>query len=214
MQTNNRHYLIAVVILLVTFLSVFGLEKANSLSFSSKDFSNFPMEIGQWRGRDIVLSKKVYEILKTDDVLAREYKDGQGNSITFTVVYSENDRAAFHPPELCYLGGGIELITKEIETIPLAGHDNFRVKTLTMQNKKGSILKAWYWFATRSRFTHSFYIQQLNILFDWLRHNTKEGALIRVSAHLPNSDSPASEKRIKAFIQSVMPLIEKFLKKT
>ena len=213
MQINTLKSIVVVVVLAIALAGVVFFEKANSVTLSSKDFSFFPKEIGVWKGEDIALEENVYEVLKTRDVLLREYKDDAGNAITLTVVYSENDRAAFHPPELCYLGGGVELLDKKIEEIPLSGGRSIKANTLAMKSKH-SVFKAWYWFAARDGFTHSFYLQQVTLLVNWLRYQEKSGALIRVSTVMDPADSQATEKRVYGFISEALPFIEDFLKKT
>jgi EpsI family protein len=196
----------------LAFLAVIFFEKAGNITHSSKDFSRFPRQIGEWKGEDLPLEESVYEVLRTRDVLLREYKDGEGNAIVLTVVYSENDRAAFHPPELCYLGGGVELLEKKIETVPLGGVGQIQTNTLEMKSKKNAF-KAWYWFAARDSFTHNFYLQQATLLINWLRYQEKSGALIRVSAVLDLADPQKTEKLVYDFIAETLPFIKQFLKK-
>jgi EpsI family protein len=212
MQVNNRNYIIAAILLILAFIFTFKLDKANRVSFSCKDFTKFPQVLGNWTGKDIPLEENVYKVLQTRDVLMREYKDKEGNSLALVVVYSENDRAVFHPPEICYLGGGIQLLKKQVETIPLGEGFSLKANTLTMQQKKSAI-KAWYWFTTKDKSTPSFYEQQLNILLNWLKYHTKEGALIRISAVVNPQNSELTELNVKDFVKNLLPALEKFFEK-
>jgi EpsI family protein len=213
MQINNIKLIITILILAVAFSAVMFLEKANSVTLSSKDCSSFPKQIGAWTGEDLPIEENVYEVLKTRDVLLRKYTDSEDNEILLTLVYSENDRAAFHPPELCYLGGGVQLLEKKVEAIPLLGGSQMKVNTLSMKDKQ-SIFKAWYWFAAGETFTHNFYFQQLTLLSNWLRYHEKSGALIRVSAVMNPNKVQETEGLVYKFIQEALPSIKVFLKKT
>ncbi len=213
MHINTVRFVITVLILAVAFSAVIFLEKANSVTLSSKDCGSFPQEIGVWKGEDLPIEDEVYEVLRTRDVLLRKYSDSEGNEIVLTLVYSENDRAAFHPPELCYLGGGVQLLEKKIETIPLLDGSQIKANTLSMKDKN-NIFKAWYWFAARDTFTHNFYLQQITLLSNWLRYHEKSGALIRVSAVMDPDNIEKTESLVHGFIQEALPFIKVFLKKT
>lgn len=80
--------------------------------------------------------------------------------------------------------------------------------------EKGTIIKAWYWFAARDTFTHSFYRQQLALMANWLRYKSKEGALIRVSLRLDPNKTEALEAKANRFISQIVPILENFLKNT
>ncbi|MFH1771996.1 MAG: exosortase C-terminal domain/associated protein EpsI [Candidatus Omnitrophota bacterium] len=210
---KHKNYFISVIILALACIAIVKLESFNNAVQPAKAFKDFPMSIGRWQGKDIALSKQVYEILNTDDVVVREYEDSEGNSVLLAVVYSANDRASFHPPELCYLGGGLKLLDKRTEDVWLDKIRVLKTNTLTMQNKD-FISKAWYWFAAGKSFTHNYYLQQVKILGNWLKYNSKEGALIRVSALLDKANPKAAEAKVKDFIRAITPFLEEFLEKT
>jgi EpsI family protein len=213
MRFNNRHYIVAVITLIVSFVLVLEVDKANSYVGSSLKMAEFPRTVGKWQSQDLELSADTYDILGTKDVLLREYSNDKDQTVVLAIVYSDTDRSSFHPPEICYLGGGVELLEKRVEELTLDDGYGLKVNALTMKSKE-NVVKAWYWFAAGETFTHSFYLQQLNLLLNWMRYKARQGALIRVSVRLDPQGSTGVQEAAGQFIKEIKPLLEKFLKNT
>ena len=201
MQINNRKYIVVIIALVVVFAFVLKIELGGRKILSEIDLDKIPLELSGWEGRDIELPQSVYEILETKDVLSRRYEDKEGGVLDLSIVYSGHDRQSFHPPEVCYLGGGIELIAKSKENIPLEGGAGLKTNKLIMKSSGGTI-KAWYWFLVGDRFVDNFYQQQLYFILDALGGRKLQGALIKVSIR---GDSEILESKLKFFIAKITP---------
>ncbi|MDD5069627.1 MAG: EpsI family protein [Candidatus Omnitrophica bacterium] len=213
MRVLNRQYLTAVVLLAVTCFLIFGIQNRKSSSSTANKLDEIPLEIGEWKGRDVTVEQSVYDILETHNLLVREYENSAGDKVAIAVVYSENNRASMHPPEICYVGGGVDLIEKGVVALPVKASEEFLVNKLVMKDKLG-IIKAWYWFSTKTKFTPSYYRQQLSILFNGLINNHYDGALIRVSIRSQQQDWQYQEQQVNSFIGAILPSLERFLQKT
>ncbi|MFH1678450.1 MAG: exosortase C-terminal domain/associated protein EpsI [Candidatus Omnitrophota bacterium] len=208
---NQRNYLTVIILLSVTLLCIgyIHLGRRSVSLDSASDLSNIPLEIGEWKGKDLSLSERTYEILGTRDVLTREYTNPRGESVGLSIVRSGSDRSAFHPPEICYLGGGLELLGKTVEAINVNGSLSIKANKLVMKDKTG-VDTAWYWFRAGNEFTHNFYLQQsLFILNELLRRMPNDGDLIRVSMRTPVEGSPELEERVKRFMREVVIILAK-----
>ncbi len=201
MSAESRKYLIVIVILIIASVFVLKIGQAKDKITTEINLSGVPLKLGDWEGREVGLPDSVYEILGTRDVLSRQYKDKKGRILELSVVYSGHDRQSFHPPELCYLGGGVDLAGKDIEKVSLDDGSNLDLNKLTMQSFQGTI-KAWYWFLVGDRFVGNFYKQQLYFILDALSGKKLQGALIRVSIR---GDSEVLEKKAKSFIVKIAP---------
>lgn len=201
MQGNNRKYIVVIITLVIAFAFVLKIELAKGKITSEIDLSKIPFKLNGWEGKDTILPDSVYEILETTDVLSRRYTDKQGGVLDLSIVYSGHDRQSFHPPEICYLGGGIELIDKSKENIPLQGGVGLKTNKLVMKSQEGTI-KAWYWFLVGDRFVDNFYQQQLYFILDALGGRKLQGALIKVSIR---GDSAVLESKLKFFIAKITP---------
>jgi len=202
MSISSRKYLTAIVLLSITLTLLIYINIGNKKDISSNSvikLSDFPLEIGQWRGSDITLSERTYEILETKNVLVREYTNPEGESIALAIVHSAHDRATFHPPEICYVGAGVELLDKTVESINLNNSLSIKANKLVMKDK-GGLQLAWYWFTASSNTTHNYYLQQLYIVWNGLLRHNQSGKLIRVSTRVSGNDILEADTRVKDFI--------------
>ncbi|MBP7088269.1 MAG: EpsI family protein [Candidatus Omnitrophica bacterium] len=203
MQISRRKHIVVIVILVLSCLLAFKIETTNIKTVFDIDLSKIPTKLGVWQAEDIELPDYVYEILETKNVLSRRYQDGQ-DSLELTIVYSGNNRQSFHPPEICYVGGGVEITAKGKEDIPLKENSSLKTNKLTMIYPEGTI-KAWYWFLVGDRFVDSFLKQQLYFVLDILANRKLQGALIRVSMR---GESQDLEDKVKSFISSITPYLK------
>ncbi len=204
MQISSRRYLTVIIILSITLMSLVYIDKGRGAFLDSNfKFAGLPIEIGEWKGKDVALSERIYEILETRDVIVREYTNPEGEVIELAIVRSANKRSAFHPPEICYLAGGVELLDKTVETVDFGGPYQFKANKLVMQDKR-HLEVAWYWFTVGDEFTHSYYIQQCRfILNELIRRRENDGALIRISTPVIDGDLSQADRRIRNFISNV-----------
>jgi EpsI family protein len=204
MQISSRKYLTVIIILSITLMPLVYIDKSRGAFLNSNfKFAGLPLEIGEWKGKDVALPERTYKILETRDVIVREYSNPQGEVIALAIVRSANERSAFHPPEICYLGGGVELLDKTVETVDFGGPYQLKANKLVMQGK-GHLEVAWYWFTVGDEFTHNYYIQQCRfILNELIRRRENDGALIRISTPVIDGDLSQADKRVKNFISNV-----------
>lgn len=205
MSFSRKKYLVVLVILFIAVLFMIKIERTKGRVSSGIDLSKFPLVIGEWKGEDLEISERVYEILETKDVMIRRYKDSQGAFLTLTVVYSGQKRHTFHPPEICYLGGGVELIKKSQDKIALKNTAYLKINKLLMSSPRGQT-KAWYWFLAGVKFVPNFYLQQAYLIIDIFKGGNLQGALIKVSVI---GDSPVLENKAKSFIKEIVPYLNR-----
>ena len=205
MSVIRRNYLVVVIILFVANLFVFKIEQTKKKVHNSASLSSFPLQINTWRGQDIELSERIYQILETKDVIMRQYEDEQGDFVNLVVVYAEQNRGSFHPPEYCYVGGGAELVEKGKEDIELKDGGKINTNRMVMRSSKGGTIRSWHWFMANDKFTSNFYLQQLHLLKDIFKGKNAQGALVRVSIR---SENPSMEVKAKSFMQELAPVLE------
>lgn len=71
-------------------------------------FSEFPIALGQWQGRDVPISETVLKVAGNDDYLSRFYLNSQAQSgVTLYLGYTAEPRRMLgHRPQVCYVGSG------------------------------------------------------------------------------------------------------------
>ncbi|OQX87582.1 MAG: EpsI family protein [Candidatus Omnitrophica bacterium 4484_70.2] len=199
---KDKYFWVLVFIFLLSSLVVKKISNSKVNIETSLVFSDLPLKLNNWKGKDLRLDKEVYEILGTKDVVMRAYKNTTNNKIiTLAIVYSTKNRASFHPPEMCYLGGGGQLLKKSKERIWL-GKNYLDANKLVIKNSQG-IIKAWYWYSAGGDFISNYYLQQIRLAWGALQGKNEGGALIRIST------ANASEEDVRLFIKELMPYLKK-----
>lgn len=207
MSAHGRKYLAVIAVLLVASVLVLRIQQARGKISSQVEFEKLPLSLGEWQGRDMEVTEDIYEVLETRDVLIREYKDKDGDSIDLAVVYSGEERHSFHPPELCFLGGGVELLDRKREEIGLGDDGSLAVNKLIMKSGQGKMV-SWYWFSAGERFTPNYYLQQAYLALDAFRGSKVKGALIRIAA---SGHTPNLENKAQSFIRQALPYLKEIL---
>jgi EpsI family protein len=203
----KRHILIIIIFSLTTALSLF-LYYQQIKPEDAFNVSDFPKQIADWQGEDIALEEKVYEILETRNLLLREYKKGGEPAIVLYIIYSDKNRKASHPPEVCLTGSGVEIVKKITGEIPLSGLP-LKINYLVAE-KGGPRELMFYWFKSGKTFTPNYLNQQLRIMLNQIQGKSSGGAMIRISTTI-TKDEKEAEERLNNFIREIMPVIVKVI---
>ena len=123
---------------------------------------------------------------------------GAERPVWFAQVAGFGNRAAFHPPEICYVGSHFEVLEREPISLIVNGHLR-RLMRLTL-GQGDQRFEAWYWFTANGRVTPSYYQQQAWLLADAIHRHPMSGTLVRISTSV---DDPArTRRRLLAFVSS------------
>jgi EpsI family protein len=211
MAERKVNFIVAVIILTLTACGVLFMDFLKKAPALDVKLLEFPMQVGEWAGKEMPMDKRVYEILGTDKVLLRQYADNKDERVWIAVVYGEQNRQSFHPPEYCYLGGGnVELLDKETAKIVISGQKSMDVNKLIflMGNYKQLVL---YWFTAGDLTTDNYYKQQFYFVMNQLKHRKSGGTLVRVSTTIINDDVNGAVERCKRFILEALKILPSYL---
>ena len=163
-------------------------------SRSSQPTPAVPAKIGAWVGRPVTVDRRTVEILETDEVAVMEYEAPGEPSVALAQVAGFGNRAAFHPPELCFVGSHFEVL--ERQPLGLTINDRTHQVMRLVVSQGNDRFEAWYWFTVNGRVTHNYYQQQLWLVWEALRGRSAGGTLVRISTS--DADGRA-EGRLRAF---------------
>jgi len=209
MQNKNNTLGYIIVIVLLTVTSVFSLR----LFFQQRsahdrlDIRTFPYKVGNWQGKDLKVSEKEYDILETRNLVLREYANPSGEKLSVFIIYSETNRAVFHPPEVCLIGSSVKIVDKKTEKVD-SGEYKFSVNRLDTEkdNYRGVVL---YCYKAGNLYTDNFYLQQASFALNQLLGRHKGGATIRVSMPIrENKNKAAALNTLKNFIAEAAKIID------
>lgn len=211
MAERKANFIIAVILLALTSAGVFYLSSLKKMPVMSVRLLDFPLQIGEWKGRDLPMNKQVYEILGTDKVLLREYANARNEVVWLAVVYGEQKRQSFHPPEYCYLGSGnVELLDKDKIAIEFDEGSSMTVNKLLFQMGKYKHL-VFYWFTAGDKMTENYYKQQIYFVMNQIKDRKSGGTLIRVSTSIIEGDIKAAVERSERFIKEALKTLPSYL---
>ncbi|PIQ84720.1 MAG: EpsI family protein [Candidatus Omnitrophica bacterium CG11_big_fil_rev_8_21_14_0_20_63_9] len=158
-----------------------------------------PTQLGAWHGEPVPVDSRAIEILETSDVTLMEYRtQPEETPIWFARVSGFGNRAAFHPPELCYVGSHFEVLERGPLTVSVGGVPKQLMRLVITQ--KDEQFEAWYWFTANGRVTPSYYQQQAWLLWDAIRGKPMSGTLVRIST--ASDGSKKSADRLLAFVNA------------
>ncbi len=202
--------IIVIFLLILTFLCVISLSSPVKESKRER-LKGFPIEIGSWRMvKELPTDDLTYKILETKAILSRIYANPSGEIIYLSIVYSDSNTEAFHPPEVCLRGAGLQLIDQGIERI-LTDTAELRVKRLYGKSKTESDELFFFWYTAKRRTTPNYYLQQLYLGWDKLIHRGFEGGLLKVSTPINKENEDKALERSKAFIKELLPHLRGYL---
>jgi EpsI family protein len=202
-----------VVFLLIILLPIVIVLAMPSKVHKDFNLAGIPLEIGDWIGQDIEVSKRNYDMLSPDDLLMRQYTNSKGESILLYIVVSIENRETFHPPELCYDGAGSQLFEERTEEIDLGGKKPFsKIKAHMMHIKiKERDELVFNWYMAGTMVADNFYLHQLNFVLKQIISHNDPGAMIRVSTPLIKGDITSGMEREKIFLRELSPFLSQYL---
>lgn len=155
-----------------------------------------PDQFGLWMGTPLSVDPRAFEILDTNAVDLMEYRMGQEPPVWFAQVAGFGTRAAFHPPELCYVGSHFEVLERGPISVMVNGQSRRLMRLAIAQGKDR--FEAWYWFTANGRVTSNYYQQQFWLVVDAIRRKPLSGTLVRISTAV--DDPQAAHRRLLAFV--------------
>jgi EpsI family protein len=204
MQKIKQRYL--TVILILALLSIpthlLTYDVFHKSESSVKALSGVPLEMGDWRGRDVFLEEYVYKLLETKAIIHRSYRSNKGN-VFLSVVYYADTKVGFHEPEGCLGAKGLEL-EKAKMPIVLANRERITVNELKYQRESDNEL-VYYFYKAGGYLGDSYLKLRLNLALNKLMSRSKSGALIRVSTPILTGSAQSAQKTLFQFLEAFYP---------
>lgn len=208
---NDKKTFTLTVLFLVTIVFSWKFYFQEYNQSDTIDVHQFPTTINGWTATEIPITEKDYAILETRNTFVRQYTSPQGEEVILYIVYSQNNRKAVHPPEICYTGGGGSIVDQKHELLETPDKKlRFNVNKVYFEH--GPIKQVvMYWFKAGPYFTGNYLKQQMNVSMNYLFGRKTGGALIRLSAVVRNNDMVTTEKTLHKFALTILPALKKYI---
>ncbi len=156
----------------------------------------FPTQLGEWNRSkpDQIIDDETMKVLRASDYLLRDYRRSDGVNANFYVGYyaSQREGASYHSPLNCLPGAGWTLSAPDKVTVSLPDGSSFIANKYVIQNGEYKSLMI-YWYQGRGRAVASEYWGKVYTVIDSVRLRRSDGAMVRVTVPLGNSEAVALE---------------------
>jgi EpsI family protein len=161
-----------------------------------KPLKDFPEQLGTWQKNkpDQVIDDATMKVLRASDYLLRDFSRPDGTVANFYVGYysTQRDGASYHSPLNCLPGSGWTLSNPDKVQIPLPDGSTFAANKYVIKNGEYQSVMI-YWYQGRGRAVASEYWGKVYTVIDSVRLRRSDGAMVRVTVPLGNSESAALE---------------------
>jgi EpsI family protein len=177
--------------------------------------ANLPLSLDRWQGRNAEpFSDQILAVLGVDEYLSRYYLSAGEAPVSLYLGYYQSQREGdtIHSPMNCLPGAGWEPITTERASIAIAGQAPIYVNRFVIQ-KGVDRQVVLYWYQSHGRVVASEYWSKAFMIYDAVRLNRSDAALVRVISPVLTSETSATpaERRVTEFVQALFPQLGRFL---
>jgi EpsI family protein len=181
----------------------------------AKSLTEFPTKIGPYASViEWPLDKETLDVLKVTDYLNRGYwAPGLGKRLMGLYIgYFRTQRtgAAIHSPKNCLPGAGWNPVEASTYQLPL--DDGRKVPINLYFLRKGLDEEVVvYWYQSHGRVIASEYWGKFYLVYDALRLNRTDAALVRITVPVDNGDEAGAKQQALAFAKTITTNIDQVI---
>jgi len=212
-MNSSLRFGVLLVLLLVVGVFVNAWSYLGEAHVERKELKDFPQTIGAWQrtGNDQILDDETLKVLKASDYLLRDFRKPQGQVANLYVGYyaSQRSGATYHSPLNCLPGSGWQLSEPGKATITLPDGTSFVANKYIIKSGDYKSLMI-YWYQGRGRNVASEYWGKVYTVFDSVRLRRSNGAMVRVTVPIGNSEDAAEQAAIE-FASSASAVLPQYV---
>ena len=178
----------------------------------NRPFSQFPLEIGPWRGATSQMDEEVYNILGVEDYIMANFSNGKGLGVNLYVGFyqSQSKGDLIHSPKNCMPGAGWNIVQSAVIPIELPKSDKTIKIARLLLNKDGQKQVVYYWFQSRGRIISSEYMQKIWLVLDSITKSRTDGSFVRLIAPVIKNEAD-TERLLTQFADDIYPILNQFI---
>jgi EpsI family protein len=211
----SRNARVTIVVLLLAGTGVFlrALDRRQSV-LARTALASFPVALKSWMGTDIPIPDETLKHLGTGEFLQRTYRDPMNSQayVDLYIAYVPDQRAMFrHLPQVCLEGSGWAPVESGTTTLAFPGDAAFSANRYLIAKGDDRQL-VLFWHSARGRRVASEDWMNVYLVFDSLRLNRSDNALIRMNTQLQPGEKPEdAERRLLSFARLVNPMLKNYI---
>jgi EpsI family protein len=203
MKSGGRYWLmIAVLLGATTGMAYLSHGEATP---TAKPLSDFPNHVAGYNtAANWPLDQKTIDLLGVTDYLNRAYFSKSQGLITLYIGYFRSQRtgASIHSPKNCLPGAGWTPTKETIYQLPLEDGRKVPINLYIVRKGLDEQL-VLYWYQAHGRVVASEYWGKFYLVYDAMRLNRTDAALVRITAPISNGDEQQARARALAFAKQI-----------
>jgi exosortase D (VPLPA-CTERM-specific) len=203
----------AMVVVGVTAIGLQFVQHRDEIVPERTRFSAFPLQVDDWRGVEEQLEPRIVKALDVEDyILANYVRPDDKTPVNFYVAYYSSQRkgASIHSPRSCLPGHDWEMEQLSVRRVEGLGTP-FQVNRVVI-SKAGQRQLVYYWFEQRGRKLTSEFATKAYLLWDAIKLNRTDGALVRLTTPVPRgTDIAAAEQRMQDLLRTLYPKLSPYI---
>jgi EpsI family protein len=205
MMAGGRYWLMVAVLLGAT-AGLAHLSHGESTP-PAMPMSEFPTKVGPWAMViQWPLDKETIDLLGVTDYLNRGYWE-PGMEKTLLGLYvgyfrSQRTGSTIHSPKNCLPGAGWNPTTAEVYQLHLDDGRKVPINLYTIRKGLDSEV-VLYWYQSHGRIVASEYWGKFYLVYDALRLNRTDAALVRITVPVSNNDEATAQARALSFAKQI-----------
>jgi exosortase D (VPLPA-CTERM-specific) len=202
---------------LVTAAAIAGLTipQRPAAAFVRHEFTEFPMQLGNWSGQREVLDKIYLDALELTDYIVADYNRPGGRApVNFYSAFyaAQQGTNRIHSPRNCIPGGGWEIVDMSQRQISLGDTDRKLSVNRVMIGLGEQKELVYYWYRERGRSMTNENVVKWFLFWDALKRNRTDGALVRLVIPLTRSMSEmAADAELQQFAALLQPRLNRYV---
>jgi len=206
-QIKKRIFIVA-IFTLAAAVAVYHFKNIEPVK--NENLFKFPLQIGEWKGKEIQMEGWVFESLETPYAILRDYQTTDGDKVNFSIVWYDDKEIAFHSASACLGGIGDRLKEDEIYNINLANNKTYKIARLrTVKHNVERIVL--YYYISDGHITGSQVELRKHIVKRRLKLKRTSAAFVRVMKTI-KIDKKTDNKVIEEFFKKTLPIVIEFTK--
>jgi exosortase D (VPLPA-CTERM-specific) len=182
-------------------------------------FENFPLVIGGWEGTIEPLDNEIVSLSGAEEAFNAVYKNKDGQIVSLYIGYRgspfNEGENFFHSPSVCLPSSGWETSQGSKRNIKnVAPFERFPIQEMIVE-KMNQKQVVYYWFQTKNRISSNVNMNRFHLsLHAFMRDNTYDLFIRPITPLYPDEGIQSAEYRLDSFINSMMPVLVKYINKT
>jgi len=171
----------------------------------ARPLSQFPTEIaGAKMFADWPLEQRVLDLLGVTDYLNRGYFSPTEGQVNLYIGYFRSQRtgASIHSPKNCLPGSGWQPESAMIYQLPLDDGRNVPINLYVVRKDLDEQL-VLYWYQAHGRVVASEYWGKFFLIYDALRLNRTDAALVRITVPIIHGNEEQARTRAISFAKQI-----------